>query len=239
MSRKFHRRIGISSFIFLLIFVITGLLLQHTPGLHLDRHYIPAVLSKSLYSAAAHETIDYKTDSHWISQAGSFLYIDGIPIPYIELNSLQGAVESKSYIWVVADNKLWLLSKQGEIVDEFSFLSGLPSPTTKIGRASDGTIIIRGLHQNWQAKEDTQAWQAYHGGQVIWATPDQNFNLPEHIRESVFEHVNAHLISWERVLLDVHSGRLFGVIGIVIADLAALLLLFLAATGIFLWLKRA
>lgn len=238
MSRKLHRIIGISSFIFLLIFAITGLLLQHTSWLHLDQKYVPASLSKFLYGTIVHETIDYETDNHWISQAGSFLYIDGHPVPYIELNNLQGVVENETYIWVVGDNKLWVLSKQGEIIDELSFLGGLPDIATKIGRNHEGAIVIGGLRNDWLINEDIRDWQVYRRTQVSWALPARNLNMPKHIKESVLVHVNNHLINWERVFLDFHSGRLFGIVGVVIADMAALLLLFLSATGIFLWIKR-
>ena len=239
MYRKLHRSIGIGSFIFLLIFVITGLTIQHSSWLDLDRHYIPSSLARSLYNTTVEDTIDYKIDNHWISQAGHFLYIDGLPVPYIELNNLQGAVGDETYIWVVGDNKLWLLSKQGEIVDELSVINGLPALVNKIGYNREGDIIIGGLGSNWLVDEDMQNWRTYRGAQPTWAMPADSLQMSVHLRETVLAHANNHLINWQRLLLDFHSGRLFGTAGVVIADIASLFLLFLAATGAFLWFRRA
>ena len=48
----------------------------------------------------------------------------------------------------------------------------------------------------------------------------------------------GHSLSWERVLLDLHSGRLFGRYGTWVMDIAAGLLLVLVMTGIWLWTQR-
>lgn len=238
MYRKLHRSIGIGSFIFLIFFVITGLTIQHTSWFDLDQRYVSASLAKFLYGTVVRETIDYKTDSHWVSQAGNFLYIDGVLVSYIELNNLQGVAEDKNYIWIVGDNKLWMLSKQGEIADEFSVLNGLPAIVNKVGYNQSGAIVVGSLRNNWLVNENIRDWQIYHDEQIRWTTPVVASEVPIHLKETVLAHANDHLVNWERVLLDFHSGRLFGTAGIVIVDIVALLLLFLSATGIFLWLRR-
>ena len=240
MYRKLHRSIGIGSFIFLLIFVMTGLAIQHTDRFDLDQRYIPSSLSGYLYGAKIQnqDTVDYKTDKRWVSQAGSFLYMDGLPVSDIELNNLQGVVEGETYVWIVGDNKLWLLSQRGEIVDRLSVLNGLPSVMRRIGYNREGVIIIGDLRNNWQVDKYLQDWQVYSGEQITWSAPVDSTEVPMYLRETIITHANNHLISWERTLLDFHSGRLFGTVGVIIADFAALLLLFLSATGVFLWLKR-
>ncbi len=239
MYRKLHRSIGIGSFIFLFIFVMTGLAIQHTEWFDLDGRYIPSLLSSYLYGAKIQETVDYKTDNRWVSQAGSFLYIDGLPVSRIELNNLQGVVEDGTYIWIVGDNKLWLLSQSGEIVDRLSVLSGLPTVMRRIGYNQEGTIIIGSSRNNWLVDEYMQDWEIYSGSQIKWSAPVTSAEVPADLKEMIIVHANNHLVSWERALLDFHSGRLFGTVGVIIADFVALLLLFLSATGVFLWLKKA
>ena len=238
MYRKLHRSIGIGSFIFLLIFVMTGLAIQHTEWFDLDGRYIPSSLSSYLYGATIQNTVDYKTDNRWVSQAGSFLYIDGLPVSHIELNNLQGVVEDGTYIWIVGDNQLWLLTQRDEIVDRLSVLSGLPTVMRRIGYNQAGTIVIGGSRNNWLVDEYLQDWQVYSGSQITWSAPVNSAKVPTDLKETIIVHANNHLVSWERTLLDFHSGRLFGTVGVVIADFVALLLLFLSATGVFLWLKR-
>jgi uncharacterized iron-regulated membrane protein len=40
------------------------------------------------------------------------------------------------------------------------------------------------------------------------------------------------------VILDLHSGRLFGRIGVWLFDIAAILLILLALSGTLIWMKR-
>ena len=239
MYRKLHRTLGIGIFIFLLIFVMTGLAIQHTSQFDLDGRYIPSSLSSYLYDTTIQDTVDYKTNNRWVSQAATFLYIDGLPVARIELNNLQGVAEDGTYIWIIGDNKLWLLSQRGEIVDRLSVLSGLPTVMRRIGYNQEGTIIIGGLQNDWLVDEYLQDWQIYSGSQTTWSAPTDSAEVPTDLQETIIVHANNHLVSWERALLDFHSGRLFGTAGVIIADFAALLLLFLSATGVFLWFKRA
>ena len=46
------------------------------------------------------------------------------------------------------------------------------------------------------------------------------------------------LISWERLLLDIHSGRVLGSLGVVLVDLMALLFMLMAASGVWIWSRR-
>ena len=46
------------------------------------------------------------------------------------------------------------------------------------------------------------------------------------------------IITLERVVIDMHSGRFFGVPGLVMADLAAIAILFLICSGIYVWYKK-
>ncbi len=41
----------------------------------------------------------------------------------------------------------------------------------------------------------------------------------------------------ERVLLDLHSGRIFGPVGVLVYDLLALALGFLSISGLLLWFR--
>lgn len=48
----------------------------------------------------------------------------------------------------------------------------------------------------------------------------------------------GRILPWERVILDLHSGRIFGPWGPWLMDAAAILLLFLAGSGVSIWWKR-
>jgi hypothetical protein len=47
----------------------------------------------------------------------------------------------------------------------------------------------------------------------------------------------SQFLNWERVILDAHSGRLFGNLGVWFMDIVALMLILLSVSGIYIWLK--
>lgn len=46
------------------------------------------------------------------------------------------------------------------------------------------------------------------------------------------------IITLERIVIDIHSGRFFGLPGVVMTDLAALAMLFLTISGVYTWFKK-
>jgi uncharacterized iron-regulated membrane protein len=48
----------------------------------------------------------------------------------------------------------------------------------------------------------------------------------------------GEVLPTERLLLDLHSGRIFGAAGPWIFDIAALLLILLSLSGTWIWIKR-
>lgn len=235
---RIHRVLGIGSVIFLLLLIITGVLLQHSHQYGLDTNHVPASAAKWLYGIEINISKSYQLDNHRISHAGNFLYLDGRAVPYIEVNNLQGAIEGNDDdIWIIADNKLWIISEHGEVVDELSALSGLPGMVTKIGRDKEEHIVIGGLHNNWRTQGNTNHWEVQ-AGHRDWSMPDNPSGMTPAEKENILVHAGKHLISIERLLLDLHSGRLFGIAGVIIIDAAALLLLFLSITGLVLWFNK-
>ena len=236
-SRKIHRAAGISAVLFVILFVATGLLLQHAPSLHLHRHHIPASWAYAFYDAQVLGSTDYRTANHWVSQAGHSLYIDAAPVAETELHRLLGAVETADGIWVAADDRLLLLSKQGQVLESLSLLQGLPETAMRLGIA-EGALVLGGAHSIWRASASALQWHPLPPSTAVtWSQAASGEGLPIELQRSVLAHASAHLITWERLLADMHSGRLFGAVGVWLADLAAVLLLLLAATGAVLWFK--
>lgn len=235
---KWHRRLGVGIFVFLLLFVATGVALQHAADFGLDNSYVPAAAAVAFYGVAPDVT-DYAVGRRWVSHAGRFLYLDGAPLPYLRVSELRGAVATSGALWVAGDDKLWLLSARGEMMDEFSNGAGLPDVVRGVAVSAAGDLVIRGPRGDWYASgsEDAPAleWRAFAPKQPSWSAPA---TAPSALRARVRAHASANFISWERLLIDLHSGRLFGVVGAIVADVAALLLLLLALLGLILWGRR-
>mgnify|MGYP001548171227 CR=1 FL=1 len=62
--------------------------------------------------------------------------------------------------------------------------------------------------------------------------------FPDTLRASVQHRLIGEPLTLERVLLDVHSGRILGAAGVWLADLVGLLLLVIAVSGCYVWLSK-
>ena len=61
---------------------------------------------------------------------------------------------------------------------------------------------------------------------------------PKQLTTSIIDGYQGQEITWERIVLDLHSGRIAGDIGVLIMDLAALFLGYLALSGAWLYWRR-
>ena len=78
-------------------------------------------------------------------------------------------------------------------------------------------------------------WSRAENPEVSWseATP-----VPAGLEESLQAAYRGAGLPVERVLLDLHSGRILGRAGIYLVDAAAVLFLLLAMSGVWLWTRR-
>lgn len=78
---------------------------------------------------------------------------------------------------------------------------------------------------------DERAADRVASSQPRWQAP------PREIAEALQADAMGRALNWERVLLDLHSGRLLGRYGTLLMDVAAVLFVVLALTGLTLWLR--
>lgn len=85
------------------------------------------------------------------------------------------------------------------------------------------------------ADEDLLAWEEIEDGDVslTWAKPQA---LPRDMKETFAAKYRKHILSFEKVVLDLHSGRILGNYGIYVMDAAAVIMLFLAISGSSIWI---
>ncbi len=79
------------------------------------------------------------------------------------------------------------------------------------------------------------AFQPLSNPRVSWYQPAV---LPATIASELITTYQGQGLTWEHVLLDLHSGRILGQPGVWLYDAAALLLLFLALSGFIMWYQR-
>jgi len=231
---KWHRRIGLLASTFIIFLVITGIVLQHSDDLGLPTKHLASTWLLNYYGIKPNPITTYQLGNQTVSHAGLNLYLSGKPIAE-NIDKLHGAILHENEIIIASNSSLIVVDRSGNIVDEVTPLDGLIELPLGISNSANHSAIIRGTTRYWENKTDLYTWQEYSGPHPTWVT--SSITLPA-LRNVIETHNMGKQINLERLLLDAHSGRVFGKYGIYIIDVAAILLLLLSLTGIWLWVVR-
>ena len=104
-----------------------------------------------------------------------------------------------------------------------------------IGLTANGNLAIRAAHGYYLTDADFIEWNETDSLDATWASSvEPSLQLKQSLQESW----RGSGLPMERVMLDLHSGRILGRWGIYLVDAAAILFLVLAISGVWLWGKR-
>lgn len=235
---KWHRAIGIFSAGFMLFLALSGLLLNHGHDLKLDRSFInvPALLSWYGIKTELNSNA-YRFKENWVSEQENRLFWNANPV--IECDKLQDALSNQKFILTLCNDKIIVLSHQGALVE---IIGEFPETLLKIanderGSLNEGFIHLKGQTKNYNLNLDTLEFSTS-SEDFPESTSATTEDLPPSLFAEIQNQTLKHSITWERLLLDLHSGRFFGNTGVIFVDILALLFCFLSITGAWLWLRR-
>lgn len=223
--RKWHRRAGLLLALILILITLTGIVLNHTGRLGLDQRYPQSSWLLRPYAALLPKPQGFEVDARWLWSDGRHLRLDRrVLFDCARLLGLarmrrQGLVRCESG-WLHVDQD-WRLLHQLDPGRLGLF------PTRQVLANEQGFWLRRG--GQWMQLDPAQE-RLTAAEPEIEPHPDAFQALP---RE--FGRRHNHLIHWRRVLLDLHTGVWFGGWGIWMVDLAALGLLFLILSGLWIW----
>jgi PepSY-associated TM region len=230
-----HRYFGLTVALFVVILSVTGLALNHTEALQLDARHVQSDALLDWYGIHAPDTvISYRAGSHAVSQLGKHIYRD-LQLVRTAEGTLAGAVEYAGLIVAGLDSGLLLFTSAGELIEQLGPAAGVPAGIQAVGTDGDGKLVIRTAQGNYLTDENFIEWTAATESKVAWAAespPD------EELARALRSAWRGTGLSLERVLLDLHSGRILGEAGVWLVDAAALLFLLLAGSGVWLWGRR-
>ena len=232
---QWHHRLGIIAAFFVLILVVTGLLLNHTHQLKLGNAPVANSLLLSLYGIKQPEVVGLKIDDQWLNSVdGSHLYLNDNA--YLHCNgNLVGAVKVPPYQVIACEQELLMVSATFELIERIEEIYQLPVPVTHIGTCGD-TPCLQSLQAVYRIDLDALDWQKLEQqANSQWSGLSAP---PKQLTTSIIDGYQGQEITWERIVLDLHSGRIAGGIGVLIMDLAALFLGYLALSGAWLYWRR-
>lgn len=233
-----HRRIGLLALLLVTILAITGIMLNHTERLKLDETFVNSSWLLKWYGVEPEDTpLSYRVEidgtSHIISSLGKQLFFDNDVITTHE-QKFHGAIATEQFIVVALSSEIILLSIDGEFVERVSTEISF-SDIQRLGIKYQRPVIETSEPLYYMADEHILDWDVIINDGIIWTNP---YNLDEDEREQLFIAYRGNGLSLERVILDLHSGRIFGRYGIYLMDAAAIALLWLSFSGLWVWNSR-
>lgn len=232
--RSLHRSMGVAVAIFLLLFAATGVLLNHSNQLKLDQRYISWDWLMAHYGiGVAEPDAVFLVENKIFSQFGSQLFLDAKPVTHLD-RTILGGIALDDLIVLATDQALVLLTKEGEFVERMGAEAGVPAPVQNIG-IYHGEPVIQARNGMWRSNFMLDVWEPMSLQGVSWSTPHP---MPASVADDLQAYFYGKGVSVEQLLLDIHNGRILGVLGVWLIDIIGLLLVVLSFTGLWMWGKR-
>ncbi len=228
--RTAHRALGLLGALFLALLVATGIGLQHPTALGLDQAYIANRWVLNWYGIDAPSARVIDTGQHRVGNIGELLTLDGNPLTTTS-TELLGAVSTPNGVVLLLPNELLIVSEAGELIERIP----TPAPAIAIGRA-DSQLVLRTEAGDYVADDELLSLEARAESNAIDVVVAQLAIEDE--ADALADAYLDRVLTVERLLLDLHSGRIFGRYGVWLIDLGALLVLVLAMTGLMLARRR-
>lgn len=230
---RWHGRLGVGASLGVLLLAVTGILLNHTSDLALDRRFVRAEWLLDWYGITVpHAPIAFAVGTHWVAHLGTRAYFDARELG--DIGVVAGVVVLPAGVAVAAGDKIVLLAADGETIEVLGSEHGVPTGIRAAG-ASGGALAVQTASGIYIADPDLTRWRSRPSAVVRWASPRV---APAALQTQWVSSYRGHGLSVERLVRDLHSGRAFGRLGPWVMDLAALAFLILAATGLWLWRRR-
>jgi hypothetical protein len=234
-ARRLHRSLGAGLSVFIIFMVLTGLAINHSVGLGLDQRHVSQPYLLDWYGLAGPDKIQsFEVGKDWLSFAGSQVYLNNTHVA--TLSDGLGAVSSGDLLIAAGSDELLLIDRNGRLIERQAWDQPDAGSIDSIGLLAGGHVVVKTLGQIWIADTQLLRWKPVDDktGSPEWS---YSVTIPVNIQQSISQQYVGNGLSLERVLLDLHSGRIFGSIGSLIYDLLALAVGFLAISGLVFWLR--
>lgn len=228
-----HRYAGLLAAVLAAWLALTGIVLNHADDLRLADQSVEQRWLMDVYNVEPPAALSsQRIGTHWLTATGGVVYLDD---QRIAAGEWAGGTTTEFGFVIALPDRLQLYTPEAERIEELPFTASAAT-IRAIGSTSEGIVVIAG-DRAFVANAEFTAFEPLERD-IDLASP-QLQPLPAELLDAVGRDLVAQALDWERVMLDLHSGRLFGKAGVWLADLAGALLLLLAITGVIVWWQRA
>jgi hypothetical protein len=230
-----HRYIGISTAIFVIVLALTGLVLNHTDELELDAVYVQSEALLDWYGINTPEGLNSHTSGLIsITAVNDQIFWGNKRLTHISA-PLAGMLTYSDLVVIASGGALSLFTPDGELVEKLDNVAGVPTGILAIGITPQALLAVKTARGIYLTDENLLEWSRAANPDVAWSVAAPTTpSLTEDLKKA---HRGSGL-PIERIMLDLHSGRILGRAGVYIMDAAATGFLLLAVSGVWLWMRR-
>ncbi len=232
---RWHRLAGLVVAPFVLLLVVTGVLLDQANRLGLDRSSPDMAWLIAWYGLGLKsDPVAYRVADDWLIWLDGAVYFNASPANE-RMDRPLGVAATNGLVVVGARDELLVFTRDGALVEKLTGAT-LPGagPIQGLAAGPNAGLVLRRGGRTVAADADVIEWRAT-AATPAWSMPEEP---PEALLASVETAHRGAGPTWERVLLDLHGGRLLGRAGPFIMDVAAILLGLLALSGLYNALRR-
>ncbi len=239
--RKWHQKIGIIAAFFIIFLSITGVALNHTTTLSLTHKPIHNLWLLDHYSIASPTDIRFYQDN-LLQVTNHLVWLDGVLLldsstEIVSIGAISPSVTNNTSIdlFIIASkNQLFLYNYQGELFDQLGAEAGIPEGIEALS-INNNMVIVKTSAGYYQSDSNFFDWQLISPLlEPLWIKAEL---VSEQRKQQIALAYRSQFLTLERVILDAHSGRIFGTIGVLFMDAVALLLILLSLSGVYMWFQ--
>lgn len=228
-----HRYVGLGICIFLVHLAITGIFLNHSIGLRLDKTFITWPWLLNQYNLTVPEPANIFTiGKNNFSTIDGEVFFNDKPI-FLAEEQLLGVSQNQDTFILASSSTITMISNEGYIINKENVL---PFTVKNIGINGDEVVINDSEDKIWSSESINGVWELTQNRAVQWSMEG---SITPINHEKIRKYFVGDGVSLEQVILDFHSGAIFQKAGKLFFDIISILLIILSFTGIWLWtIKR-
>lgn len=241
--RDWHRKLGIIAAFFIIFLSLSGVALNHTTTLSLAHKPISSLWLLDHYGIAPpndirfyqHSSLQVTNNLVWLN--GKLLLESSADIISAGIMSAKVSSDIMVNVFVIASQShLYIYNNQGEMLDQLGVEAGIPEGIEALSIDND-RVIVKTPSGYYQSDSDFFDWQVISPViEPLWIKA-QSVSLPQEQQAALA--YRSQFLTLERIILDAHSGRIFGLFGVLFMDAVAILLILLSLSGVYIWLRYA
>jgi len=233
-TRWLHRWLGISAAVFVLLLSVTGIALNHSDDWRLDRRYVAWGWLLDAYGISVPEAAkSFAVGDRRVTLIGNHLYFDDRELVTGE-DWLAGFAMHGDVAVIGLRHAILLVNAAGELIERLDTTAVLPGGIQRIGQFGD-RAVISGAEGEFIADDSLTVFETLQPDDTArWSGVSP---VPESLRALLDTQYRGRGLTVERLLTDLHSGRIVPAIGVRFMDLVGVFLVVLSATGILLWAR--